>query len=70
MESDTGFGHESMEWETVSRNGRAMEISDPGEEGERLVRLTHLGTHVEITSDLPREQLLDLAATLGPVKPS
>ena len=32
----------------------------------RLVRLEHLGTHVDIWSDLDRERLLDVAASLAP----
>jgi hypothetical protein len=55
------------EWEMVERDGRRMEISDPGAEaGTRIVRLEHLGTHVDIWSVLDRERLLDLAASLAP----
>ncbi|HUR53210.1 MAG TPA: hypothetical protein VMZ71_03715 [Gemmataceae bacterium] len=68
-QSDADIGRKDLEWEPVSRNGRALEISDPGEEGERFVRFTHLGTNVEIHSDLPRERLLDIAASLEPAKP-
>ncbi len=58
---------DEWEWESVERGGRRLEISDPGPgEGERLVRLEHLGTHVDIWSDLDRERLLDVAASLAP----
>jgi hypothetical protein len=56
-------GRDGLEWESVERCGRRMEISDPGpNKGKRIVRLEHLGTHVDIWSDLDRERLIDLAA--------
>ena len=57
---------DEWEWESVERGGRRLEISDPGPgKGKRLVRLEHLGTHVDIWSDLDRERLLDVAASLA-----
>ena len=66
-QSDTPEGLDELEWEPVEVGGRRMEISDPGPgAGMRLVRLEHLGTHVDIWSDLDRERLLDVAASLAP----
>jgi hypothetical protein len=66
-QSATPASLDEWEWEQVERDGRRMEISDPGPgEGTRLVRLEHLGTHVDIWADLDREQVLDLAASLAP----
>lgn len=53
-------------WETVERSGRRMAVRKPGPGGERVVVLEHLGTHVEIHSDLDRDRLLDVAASLAP----
>jgi hypothetical protein len=58
---------DDYEWDAVERGGQSMEISDPGgDDGTRLIRLEHLGTHVKITTDLPRDAALDLAASLEP----
>jgi outer membrane lipoprotein-sorting protein len=66
-QSDTSDSLDEYEWEAVERGGRRMEISDPGpDKGQRIVRLEHLGTHVDIYSDLDRELLLNLAASLAP----
>jgi hypothetical protein len=69
-QGDTPSGLDDWEWEAVERGGRRMEISDPGPgAGTRIVRLEHLGTHVDIWSGLEREQTLDLAASLVPASP-
>jgi len=58
------------EWEPVEHTGRRMLISDPGVPGcHRLLALEQDGTHVTITSDLDRGQLLDLATSLKPARP-
>jgi hypothetical protein len=70
-QSDTPADLDGWDWEAVEWAGRRMEISDPGpEKGKRIVRLEHLGTHVDIWSDLDRERLLDLAASLAPASPA
>lgn len=56
------------EWERVEREGKPMCISDPGAEGMRVVLVEQGGTHVTIWSDLDRERLLDLAASLVPAR--
>lgn len=67
-QADAPEDREGYEWEAVERGGRRMAISDPGPgAGDRLVRLEHLGTHVDIRSELDRDRLLDLAASLAPV---
>jgi hypothetical protein len=53
-----------FEWERVEHQGKAFRISDPGATGMRMVALEHSGTHVVITSQLDREELLDLASSL------
>jgi hypothetical protein len=58
---------DNFEWEPVSRHGRELRISDPGVEGGyRVVELEQAGTHVTLWSDMPREPLLDVAASLVP----
>jgi hypothetical protein len=70
-QSDTRAPRDEYEWESVERDGRRMEISDPGTgAGQRLVRLEHMGTHVEIRSELDRDRLLELAASLRPAAAS
>jgi hypothetical protein len=67
-QSDTPAALDKYEWEAVERGGRRIEISDPGPgSGARMARLEYLGTHVDIRSDLDRDQLLDMAASLTPV---
>ena len=66
-QSDTPAQLDEWEWEAVEHRGRRLEISDPGPgKAKRLVRLEHLGTHVDIWSELDRERLLDVAASLTP----
>lgn len=70
-QSQTPATLEGLEWEAVERGGRRVAISDPGPgAGTRVVRLEHLGTHVDIWSDLDRDQLLDLVASLIPASPA
>jgi len=58
---------EKYEWEDVARNGRELRLSDPDiEGGRRAIALMHDGTYVTIWSDIAREPLLDLAASLAP----
>ena len=56
---------DAYEWDRVERGEQEMRISDPGV-GMRLVALERHGTHVVIRSDLERDTLLDLAASLTP----
>jgi hypothetical protein len=66
-ESDTPDPDSSgLEWERVEQEGKPLWISDPGEEGMRVVAFEQQGTHVKIWSDLDRSQLLDLALSLVP----
>ena len=54
-----------MEWEHLERDGKPMAISDPGvDAGMRILALEQLGTHVTITSDLDRDDLLHVASSL------
>jgi hypothetical protein len=58
---------DKFEWEHVVRQGRELRLSDPDVEGGRRgVVLEQAGTHVVIWSDIAREALLDLAASLVP----
>jgi hypothetical protein len=58
---------EDFEWEQVTRNGRSLRLSDPDVEGgRRAIALEQSGTHVMIWSDIAREPLLNLAASLVP----
>jgi hypothetical protein len=57
---------EKLEWEKVDRPGLQMRVSDPGADGSRIVALEKQGTHVTVWSDLDRELLIDLAASLVP----
>jgi hypothetical protein len=58
---------EKFEWEVIPRNGRDLRLSDPNiEGGRRGVALEQAGTHVTIWSDIARDPLLDLAASLVP----
>src|SRR5262249_33363561 len=55
-----------MEWEELVRDGRHMTLSDPGgTDGKRMLALEHQGTHVTMWSDLERDQLIDVAASLA-----
>jgi outer membrane lipoprotein-sorting protein len=56
-----------MEWEQVERDGKRMLISDPGAgAGMRVISLEQSGTHVAVWSDLDRDRLIDVAASLVP----
>ncbi len=56
---------EDFDWEPISRHGHEMRLSDPDVAGgRRVVALEQSGTHVTIWSDIAREPLLDLAASL------
>jgi hypothetical protein len=58
---------EEFEWEHVARHGRELRLSDPDVEGGRRgVAFEQAGTQVTIWSDIAREPLLDLAASLVP----
>jgi hypothetical protein len=55
----------NMEWEQIERDGKRMSISDPGgDAGTRILAMEQQGTHVMIVSDLDRERLIDVAASL------
>jgi hypothetical protein len=69
-ESDTPDPDSSqLEWERFEQEGKPMWISDPGNEGMRVLAFEQQGTHVKIWSDLDRGQLLDLAMSLVPASP-
>jgi hypothetical protein len=56
---------ENFDWEPITRHGREMRLSDPAVAGgRRVVAFEQSGTHVTIWSDIAREPLLDLAASL------
>jgi hypothetical protein len=55
--------HSELEFEPVSREEREFQLSDPGIEGTRILTFQQQGTQIAITSDLPCEQLLDLACS-------
>ena len=58
---------ERLEWEAVEVAGRHFEISDPEvEEGMMCLRFCQDGTWVEIVSDHPRQDLLDIAMSFEP----
>lgn len=58
---------DEFEWEQIVRNGRTLRLSDPNVDGcYRYVAFEQSGTHVTIWSDIAREPLLDLAASLVP----
>ena len=59
---------EELEWDELEIEGRRFEISDPNpDEGLRVVAFEHDTTHVDIISDLPNEDLLDIATSMTPV---
>ena len=63
-ESETvGSDHDEYEWERIEKDGQLF-ISDPGATGKRKIYLMEEGTHVEIDSDIDRDRLIDLAASL------
>lgn len=52
-------------WEPIERDGKQMAISDPAaEDGMMILSLEQAGTHVIITSDMERDQLIRVAASL------
>jgi hypothetical protein len=59
-----GSDHDEYEWERIEKDGRQLFISDPGATGKRKIYLMEEGTHVEIDSDIDRDRLIDLAASL------
>ncbi len=50
-----------MEWEQIERDGKQLAISDAG---MRILALEQAGTHVIITSNLDRDRLIQVAASL------
>jgi len=64
-DSDT---RDELEWDEFEHDGQRMQISDPyPEQGRRILCTEQAGTHVSITSDLPRDKLARIAASLSPV---
>ena len=57
-----------LEWESVEYAGRQLRLSDPGKIGMRVVALESAGTYVNMTSDVDRDGLLDLATSLVPAQ--
>jgi outer membrane lipoprotein-sorting protein len=52
---------ETLEWTEIERNGRRFKLSDPEvDDGLRVLWFEQSGTHVEIVSDLPVEEMVDL----------
>jgi hypothetical protein len=59
----------SLEWEQIESRGMHFAISDPGVEGGKSIFVFEQhGTHIDIMSDLDRQQLIDLAMSLAPAK--
>jgi hypothetical protein len=59
--------HEKLAWDDLSRNDRTFELSDPGtEDGLRLLAFEQDGTDVLITSDLPVDDLVEIACSMIP----
>jgi hypothetical protein len=56
-----------LDWELVTVGDRTLEISDPSpEKGSCVVALEQEGTWVDLISDLSREDLCRVAASLEP----
>jgi len=59
---------EELEWDTIKSDGRKILISDPHpDEGCRVLVFERGGTHVSITSDLPRDEMARIALSMTPV---
>ncbi len=57
-----------LQWSEAEKDGRRFEISDPSpDEGLRVIVFEHLGTYVDITSDLPSDVLVGIAMSMTPV---
>ena len=61
-----GKDHDSYQWQTIEHSGMSIKISDPGEEGMRLISIEKDGTFIGIMTELPRELSLEIAATMVP----
>lgn len=55
---------DEYEWEEISLPDTTARISDPGEEGMRIVSLVKDGTHISIVTDLARPLALKVASSL------
>lgn len=62
--------HEDYVWESFMDSDQSFELSDPNPEdkGLRILRFARSGTHVDIFSDLPTEEMVKIALTLTPVE--
>lgn len=57
--------HEKFAWDELNIDGRVFELSDPGtDDGLRLLTFEQEGTDVDITSDLPTEELVKIALSM------
>nr|MBA3483473.1 hypothetical protein [Pirellulales bacterium] len=60
--------HEEFAWDELNVDGRLFEVSDPGtEDGLRLLTFEQDGTDVNITSDLPTQELVRIAVSMAAV---
>jgi hypothetical protein len=59
--------HGSYVWEEFEQQGQKLSISDPGDDGMRIVAMQRDGTHVDIWSNHERTCLIDIALSLRPV---
>lgn len=59
-------GYDEMEWDEVSLLDLVVKVSDPGEDGLRILSLVKEGTHIQIVTSLDRETALDLASSFAP----
>jgi len=60
--------HEKFAWDELNIDGRVFELSDPGtDDGLRLLTFEQEGTDVNITSDLPTEELVKIARSMQAV---
>ncbi len=56
----------NLEWESVVLPAMTVRISDPGEQGMRIITLVKDGTHISLMTDLGRALALDIASSLAP----
>jgi hypothetical protein len=62
---------DKLEWTEIERNGRRFQLSDPAvENGLRVLWFEHLGTHVEIMSDLTAEEMIAIALEMEEIATS
>jgi hypothetical protein len=60
--------YDELEWDELVIEGRRLEFSDPApDEGLRILVCEQDSTDVNITSDLPRDEMVKIALSLTPV---